>query len=167
MSDIPSGQEAVPVRRFFPELGWAGYDAYLAALGAPAAGAAPPASRVELPRVARVVRPQGQAPSAQRERAAPAPSLLVLDVSGGAKVRLPPQGLYTLGRDPACTAALPHDGAASARHAEIRFHRGRYLLVDLGSTNGTWLNGSRIQAPEALSSGDCILVGRTEIRVYF
>jgi pSer/pThr/pTyr-binding forkhead associated (FHA) protein len=48
---------------------------------------------------------------------------------------------------------------ASGRHAEIRNEDGRYLLIDTGSRNGTWLNGQRIKHA-ALSSGDEIELGR-------
>jgi len=52
-----------------------------------------------------------------------------------------------------------HDRDASARHAEIRLEEGRYLLSDLGSTNGTLLNGTRIAEPRALQDGDVIEFG--------
>lgn len=48
---------------------------------------------------------------------------------------------------------------ASGRHAEIRNEDGRYLLIDTGSRNGTWLNGQRIKHA-ALSPGDEIEFGR-------
>ncbi len=48
---------------------------------------------------------------------------------------------------------------ASGRHAEIRNENGRYLLVDAGSRNGTWLNGQRIKHA-ALDEGDEIEFGR-------
>lgn len=48
---------------------------------------------------------------------------------------------------------------ASGRHAEIRNEDGRYLLIDTGSRNGTWLNGQRIKHA-ALSLGDEIEFGR-------
>lgn len=48
---------------------------------------------------------------------------------------------------------------ASGRHAEIRNEHGRYLLIDTGSRNGTWLNGQRIKHA-ALGSGDEIEFGR-------
>lgn len=48
---------------------------------------------------------------------------------------------------------------ASGRHAEIRSEDGRYLLIDTGSRNGTWLNGRRIKHA-ALSPGDEIELGR-------
>ncbi|MEM7135013.1 MAG: FHA domain-containing protein [Myxococcota bacterium] len=48
---------------------------------------------------------------------------------------------------------------ASGRHAEIRNEDGRYLLIDTGSRNGTWLNGQRIKHV-ALGRGDEIEFGR-------
>lgn len=48
---------------------------------------------------------------------------------------------------------------ASGRHAEIRNEDGRYLLIDTGSRNGTWLNGQRIKHA-ALKEGDEIEFGR-------
>lgn len=48
---------------------------------------------------------------------------------------------------------------ASGRHAEIRNEDGRYLLIDTGSRNGTWLNGHRIKHA-ALGQGDEIEFGR-------
>jgi len=48
---------------------------------------------------------------------------------------------------------------ASGRHAEIRHDDGRYLLIDTGSRNGTWLNGQRIKHA-ALHLGDEIEFGR-------
>ena len=48
---------------------------------------------------------------------------------------------------------------ASGRHAEIRNEDGRYLLIDTGSRNGTWLNGQRIKH-DALNKGDEIEFGR-------
>lgn len=48
---------------------------------------------------------------------------------------------------------------ASGRHAEIRNDDGRYLLIDTGSRNGTYLNGRRIKHA-ALSAGDDIELGR-------
>lgn len=48
---------------------------------------------------------------------------------------------------------------ASGRHAEIRNEDGRYLLIDTGSRNGTWLNGQRVKHA-ALKAGDEIEFGR-------
>lgn len=72
-------------------------------------------------------------------------------------------GGLLLGRDnPA--EVIVEDVFASARHARIT-PRGPYnVLEDLGSTNGTYLNGTRIEGPERLSPGDKITIGDTEFR---
>ncbi len=48
---------------------------------------------------------------------------------------------------------------ASGRHAEIRSENGRYIIVDAGSRNGTWLNGQRVKHA-ALHTDDEIELGR-------
>ncbi|MDH3655097.1 MAG: FHA domain-containing protein [Myxococcales bacterium] len=48
---------------------------------------------------------------------------------------------------------------ASGRHAEIRSENGRYILIDAGSRNGTWLNGQRVKHA-ALRTDDEIEFGR-------
>jgi signal transduction histidine kinase len=53
------------------------------------------------------------------------------------------------------------DDSASRWHAEIRPANGSWLLVDLNSSNGTYLNGQRIVRPEELKHGDQIRIGGT------
>src|SRR5437660_8372238 len=54
--------------------------------------------------------------------------------------------------------------ASVARHdAFLRRVGGRYLLSDVGSQNGTFVNGRRVHAPSALQSGDRIRAGTTEL----
>ena len=53
------------------------------------------------------------------------------------------------------------DHTASRRHAEIRPDNGSWLLVDLNSSNGTYLNGQRVVSPTVLRHGDQIKVGST------
>ena len=66
-----------------------------------------------------------------------------------------------LGRSRDCDLRVS-DLNVSRRHAEIREQGDRWILVDLGSTNGTLLNGRKIDR-EQLSDGDTITVGSTEI----
>jgi pSer/pThr/pTyr-binding forkhead associated (FHA) protein len=54
------------------------------------------------------------------------------------------------------------DGNASRRHAEVVQDNASYVLVDLGSTNGTELNGRRITR-ETLADGDRITIGATDL----
>lgn len=62
-----------------------------------------------------------------------------------------------LGRDPACTVPLPSD-EVSRRHARIAPEDGGHVLVDLGSTNGTWVDGREIER-HRLRGGERIRVG--------
>lgn len=66
-----------------------------------------------------------------------------------------------IGRGEGCEVRLP-DPSVSARHATLRQHGGSYLLVDEGSTNGTYLGDVRLapHAPRILTSGDRVRVGR-------
>lgn len=68
-----------------------------------------------------------------------------------------------IGRLPECDVVLA-DGNVSRRHAEIRPHGDGWVLADLGSTNGTRLNGFRLTAPRELRSGDEIAVGNSLLR---
>ncbi len=51
------------------------------------------------------------------------------------------------------------DADASSRHAEVRSVAGRHVIHDLGSTNGTYVNGERINAEQELADGDLISFG--------
>jgi len=73
--------------------------------------------------------------------------------------------LITLGRSTDNTIAFPTDSNVSRYHAEIEFRHGEYLLIDLGSSNGTSLNGQKITEAK-LGDGDTILLGgSSEIKV--
>ncbi len=67
-----------------------------------------------------------------------------------------------IGRAPDCAVALS-DSQVSRHHAEVRAGRGEYRVVDLGSTNGTMLNGA-VVSDHPLEDGDEIVVGNTSIR---
>jgi hypothetical protein len=69
----------------------------------------------------------------------------------------------TIGRLPDCTITI-EDSNVSRNHAEVRAGRGAYLVVDLGSTNGTMLNGVKIPGEQRLSDGDIISFGSTHVR---
>ena len=57
------------------------------------------------------------------------------------------------------------DPSISRHHAMVRDEGGgRYLLADLGSSNGTWRNGERIHLPTPLGNGDRVRIGTAEIR---
>lgn len=56
------------------------------------------------------------------------------------------------------------DPSASQRHAKVLQHDSGYVLVDLGSTNGTYLNEERLEGPVLLTHGDTIRIGTTRLR---
>ena len=58
-----------------------------------------------------------------------------------------------------------NDTRASARHAVLTFENDRYFVVDVGSTNGTFVNGARVTTPRRLTNGDIVRVGQTDFRV--
>jgi hypothetical protein len=67
----------------------------------------------------------------------------------------------TLGRAASCSIGLPDDTYASQLHARV-FHRdGQMWVEDIGSTNGTHLNGARLTAAAPLNIGDRVQVGST------
>lgn len=68
-----------------------------------------------------------------------------------------------IGRDSSNNVPIPSDTFASREHALITFEDGRFWLQDLGSTNGTLLNGRPVTKRLALSPGDTVTVGRTEV----
>jgi pSer/pThr/pTyr-binding forkhead associated (FHA) protein len=57
------------------------------------------------------------------------------------------------------------DDYASNQHARFQIAHGSWYVKDLGSTNGTWLNGRRIHAAQRLRKGDKIKIGHTVVTV--
>ena len=71
--------------------------------------------------------------------------------------------VYVLGRDAASALAFP-DGLTSRQHCSIRCSKGRFLLRNLNSRNGTFVNGEEVaKAPVELKIGDQIEVGEALI----
>ncbi len=75
----------------------------------------------------------------------------------GVRVSLAAGAEVVLGRDPACTVPLPAEDV-SRRHARIAPDGDGHAVTDLGSTNGTWVNGVQVET-RRLAAGDRIRVG--------
>jgi pSer/pThr/pTyr-binding forkhead associated (FHA) protein len=75
----------------------------------------------------------------------------------GRVLRIDSKGLR-IGRGKNNDIVLP-DHFASIEHALFRQQKGVTMLEDLGSTNGTWVNGERIHSPVQLVAGDYIKIG--------
>jgi hypothetical protein len=93
------------------------------------------------------------------EPAPPSAASLVIHEDGEARSVVLAADVVTIGRLPECQVAIADKGA-SRQHAQIRHAHGTYTITDLGSTNGTRLNGQVIQSRE-LADGDRITIGST------
>jgi hypothetical protein len=98
-------------------------------------------------------------PLEQRAHARAQTALLLLD---GKRLLVGPSGV-TLGRSRQCDIVLD-DANVSRQHAEIRARGGSWVLTDLGSTNGSRINGRSVEHPEVVRSGDEIELGTTVLR---
>jgi pSer/pThr/pTyr-binding forkhead associated (FHA) protein len=70
----------------------------------------------------------------------------------------------TIGRAGQNDVSIDGDEFASARHVRVEPRRDGVWVHDLGSTNGTHVNGVRIDRPRKLATGDVLRVGETELR---
>lgn len=68
----------------------------------------------------------------------------------------------TVGRDAMQCDLILDDESVSAEHATIKYERGQFVLYDLASTNGTFLNGEKVQRTP-LADGDAITFGHTKV----
>jgi len=69
----------------------------------------------------------------------------------------------TVGKSDDNDVPLPDDATASHLHAVLERFPAGWCVADLGSSNGTWLNGSRIWSSQRLRHGDEIRVGQTRL----
>jgi pSer/pThr/pTyr-binding forkhead associated (FHA) protein len=102
------------------------------------------------------------APAAGMTMAAPAAMLQAI-TGPLAGQRFPVQGTLEVGREVA-GLALSFDTMASRRHASFALDAGGLTLTDLGSTNGTLVNGQKV-SKASLKIGDIIQIGTTQFRV--
>jgi hypothetical protein len=70
----------------------------------------------------------------------------------------------TLGRAPGCTVPV-EDGYVSSLHTRVFGRDGSWMVEDLGSTNGTYLNKRKVTGPSVLRVGDRIQLGNVELEV--
>src|SRR5436309_10384687 len=98
-------------------------------------------------------------PLEERARARVETALLLLD---GKRLVVGPAGV-TLGRSRQSDVVL-NDPNVSRQHAEVRPRGGSWVLTDLGSTNGSRINGRRVEGSEVIRAGDEIELGATSLR---
>src|SRR5438034_1290416 len=123
-----------------------------------------PTHRTRSPQAFRTL-PGGVAPRSVDGTAArfyyrPVPYLKLVALATGRSIEAR-EPVVRLGRDPGSTIVFSGDEAnvVSARHAEVRHTSGGWHLVDLGSRNGTLVNGARVTGAVPLKVGDKISLG--------
>jgi predicted component of type VI protein secretion system len=70
-----------------------------------------------------------------------------------------------IGRDSSNGVAI-NDAEISRKHSRLSFQGGKYVLEDLGSTNGTFVNGQRLAGPVVLKPGDVVSLGEQIVLMY-
>jgi pSer/pThr/pTyr-binding forkhead associated (FHA) protein len=111
-------------------------------------------------------RPARQARAEQRPapaRTAPTRLVVVEGPLRGTTLNLA-QAPVLIGRSPECTLVLSDD-FASSRHARLTPTEGGWTVEDLGSTNGTQLDGAPLGGPRPAQAGSLLKIGRTVIEL--
>ncbi|HEY9647603.1 MAG TPA: adenylate/guanylate cyclase domain-containing protein, partial [Chroococcidiopsis sp.] len=98
--------------------------------------------------------------------AQPVPHLILRTESGNRYLSLTSSNCWTVGRGEDNNFVLP-DRWISRNHAMLqRMETGEFYLIDLGSRNGSFVNGRRVSVPVTLHNGDRLTFGQTELEFY-
>jgi hypothetical protein len=103
--------------------------------------------------------------SSEHARSGPC-TVVLTGVVAGERRSLRKDRPFRIGRAPEADLCLPEDDRKVSRdHAVIEPSGDAYVLRDLGSKNGSWINGARIAGPVVLQHGDELRVGRTVVLI--
>jgi pSer/pThr/pTyr-binding forkhead associated (FHA) protein len=112
----------------------------------------------------RVVRPQPKKPVKKpSSRKAPRKLVVVAGTLAGTSINLG-DAPVTIGRANDSTLVLTDD-YASTRHARVFQRDGQWLVEDLGSTNGTFLDRAKVTQPTPVATGTPIRIGKTVLEL--
>jgi len=100
----------------------------------------------------------GFRPDGSAQAGWPVPRLRLIEPIGDQREMVLDHPHAVIGRDPGAAVRLA-DPMVSHQHAALDQHGGRLWLTDLGSTNGTYLNGIQVRSAREVGSGDVIGVG--------
>ena len=87
--------------------------------------------------------------------------LMVLEPKASKGTAISCANEVTFGRAPGCTVSVPDDSFVSQVHARVFTDQGNVIIEDLGSTNGTYVNGNRITVAQVMHRGDRLQIGGT------
>jgi hypothetical protein len=96
---------------------------------------------------------------------APVTAQLVLDTPDGPHAFPLTTNVMTVGRG-LNNDLIVEDPRVSRQHAQLRFKSRRYFIGDLGSTNGTYVNGTQVTVDQVLHDGDTVSFGGLEMRFF-
>jgi hypothetical protein len=100
---------------------------------------------------------------AKPRRGAPSQAVVIAGHSSGTAIRLGDRNVV-LGRGADCDLRID-DEYISTRHAVLRLHDGVWYAEDLGSTNGTFVEGARIHGPTEIRVGSRVRLGKTTVEL--
>lgn len=106
---------------------------------------------------------RAQAKQAKKKARGHASRLVILEPKARRGMTVELAGEVTLGREPGCTIMIDDDAYVSQLHLRVFDYEGQPMVEDLGSTNGTFHNGSKLVGAKLLHPGDRIQVGTTLI----
>lgn len=123
-------------------------------------------AEIKPPVVARQVAPAapGRAARRSRTKAPRRAELIVLEPPDQRGQSYPLGDELTLGRAAGCHVTVD-DTFVSQIHARVLARDGQYLVEDMGSTNGTYLNRKKVSGPMVMQRGDRLQVGNTVLEM--
>jgi hypothetical protein len=148
----PSRRPMVGAPRQATAHGVAGETTPMGRPGTPAALATTPMAKPSKPAKRRTKQQRGRATQ-----------LVMLEPRSRRGITMQLDGDIVLGRDPTCTIVIDDDAYISQRHVRFFDYEGQPMVEDLGSTNGTFHNGSKLVGARLLHPGDRVQVGTTVI----
>jgi pSer/pThr/pTyr-binding forkhead associated (FHA) protein len=134
----------------------------------PAPGQTTPMGRPAAPATAPLTQPSqppttSKASKRRSKQRGRATRLVMLEPRTRRGVTVALSGDIVLGRDPACAISIDDDAYISQRHVRFYDFEGQPMVEDLGSTNGTFHNGSKLVGARLLHPGDRVQAGTTVI----
>ena len=108
--------------------------------------------------------PAAPAPPRGRKGKGPPAELVAIEPADQAGRRYPLGDEITVGRAAGCQVTVD-DTYVSQLHARVFSRDGQVMVEDLGSTNGTYLNRSKVSGPMVMQKGDRLQIGNTVLEV--
>ncbi|MGI9645255.1 MAG: FHA domain-containing protein [Ilumatobacteraceae bacterium] len=128
-----------------------------------AAGPTAPTTPTPRPAAPTKGKAKGKAKRPPKGKRGTAARLVVLEPRQRRGLTFALTGELTLGRDAGCAIPIEDDSYVSQLHLRFYDYEGQPMVEDLGSTNGTFLNGNRLHGAKLLHPGDRIQVGTNVI----